>query len=60
MKVTPLNEAPIIPKLTSNQFAFLFALKKDALDPPRDVKKPIIAKTATYPRSISKKSVLFM
>jgi hypothetical protein len=38
IKVTPDSEAPIIPKLTKSQLAFLLALKKVALDAPRDVK----------------------
>ena len=47
IKVTPDSEAPIIPKLTKSQLAFLFALKKVALDAPRDVKYPTTAKTDT-------------
>ena len=37
MNVTPESDAPIIPKLTKSQLAFLFALKKVALEAPREV-----------------------
>ena len=47
MKVTPLSEAPIMPKLTSSQEAFLFALKKVALVAPREVIFPITTSTPT-------------
>ena len=47
MNVTPLSEAPIMPKLTSSHEAFLFALKKVALVAPREVILPIKTSTPT-------------
>ena len=50
MKVTPLSDAPIIPKATKYQGDCFPALKKSALLPPRLVRKEININTEKYAR----------
>jgi hypothetical protein len=49
MKVTPLNEVPIIPKATSHHLEFLLPMKKVSLSECREVLKATPIKMRKYP-----------
>ena len=60
IKVTPDNEAPIIPKATTNQGDCLFPVKKVSLLEFFDVSQDMKTRIAKYPAIIVKTKVGFI